>query len=200
MSRSIECFLIEPVNRYQVRLRRYRSRAGNPCPYKGWCHNADGFIGVEDHPEHPVSGNEEDRLPHVDARWPKKCDRCDYVFEELDEWQINYDQLYRAPDGKEYTLLTEDRMTSYREDFAPVGAMWRATWMEPATTYDQRSYVVRTPGGDWHIDGAGGDRTRWARSGVEPKFTARPSILIGKRDDGSWVYHGFLTDGRLEEC
>ncbi len=201
MPRVIDCFIIEPVDRYQVRLRRYCARVGNACPYRGWCHNNDVFVGVEEHQAHPVSGSEEDRFPHSDPRWPQKCDKCDYAFVDGDEWQVNYDQLYRGPDGKEYTLLGPDRLTSYRENFAPVGAIWRAPWLEPSDNQDKCSYIVRTPGGDWHIDGvAGHPQTRWERTGVAPKFTVRPSILIGKQDDGSWTYHGFLTDGRLEEC
>ena len=198
MSRSIECFLIEPVDRYQVRLRRYRLSGENPCPYKGWIHNADVLVGVEEHTSPPPSG-EEPRFPKSDPRWPAKCDRCDFRFEPTDEWQVNYDQLYRAPDGEEYTVLGLDQFTVDKTSFAPVGALWRASWKEPATTYDGHSYVVRTPGGDWHIDGSGADRTRWDRSGIAPKFTVRPSILIGRKEDGSWEYHGYLTDGRLDE-
>src|SRR5574338_698389 len=130
MSRTIDCFLIEPTDRYQVRLRRYRMKDGAPCPKNGWCHNADVFVGIEQTTEDPTNGDDDVKYPHSDARWPTKCDNCEYVFEDRDAWQVNYDQLYRAADGKEYTLLGVDRMTSHRENFAPVGARWRGTWRE----------------------------------------------------------------------
>lgn len=205
MSRIIECFLIEPTDRFRVYLRRYRGSAEGPCPAgKGWYHNASVFIALEQHTqaEHPGSGDHPEKIPHDDARWPVKCDRCDYAFVPEDNWQMFYERMWRTADGREFTLVEKYSMHLDAQALgAPPGAMWRATWMEPFETGpDGHSYVVRTPGGDWHIDGPATGGGKWTRTGVAPKLTARPSILCGKREDGSWTYHGFLTDGRLEEC
>lgn len=191
---SIRCFLVEPTTRYRVNLRRYNKDL--KCPANGWCHNTDVFIGTREVPgEHPPIG---DTFPHDDPRWPQKCDFCDYRFVETDEWQENHDCLWVAPDGKTYTLISPDQMTNDKAFAAPPGAMWRATWLEPSCGVgpDGRSYVVRTPDGDWHIDGGYGTAPRngvWTRIGDAPNFTVTPSIMLGK-------YHGWLKSGRLEEC
>jgi hypothetical protein len=151
-------------------------------------------MAVEEHPATPTNGDDH---PHDDPRWPGKCDRCDYIFTAEDEWQKNFDLVYRTDDGREFTLVSPDQMTNDKASMAPSGAMWEAPWM--GTGPDGKSFVVRTPGGDWHIDG---DYThgRWTRTGVPPNLTVTPSILCGTRSDGSWVYHGFLTSGKLLEC
>jgi hypothetical protein len=46
-----------------------------------------------------------DEVSHDDSRWPKKCDRCNYVFVPEDDWRIHVWQLFSgAPSGKLYTL------------------------------------------------------------------------------------------------
>jgi hypothetical protein len=192
MGSSIPCFLVHPTNLYRVNLRRYSSLSS--CPATNWCHNADNFLGVEEHQEYPSCG---DTRPHDDPHWPKKCDRCEYLFVEEDTWQTNYDLVYRADDGREVTLISKDQMTNDRALAAPPGTMWDASWMGPGP--DGHSYVVRTPGGDWHIDGDY-SHGRWTRTGTAPNLTVNPSILIGKNTDGSWTYHGWLRDGSLVAC
>jgi hypothetical protein len=194
MGSVIQCFLVHPTKNYRVNLRRYTR--GSICPTNQWCHNADAFFGTEEHETGPVSG---DMHPHDDPAWPAKCDRCDYCFVETDEWQKNYDLIYRADDGREFTLVSSDHMTNDKAMAAPPGTMWEAPWMGPGP--DGKSYVVRTPGGDWHIDGAYGtpNAGRWTRTGVAPNLTVTPSIGIGTKN-GAWAYHGFLTAGKLVEC
>jgi hypothetical protein len=192
MGSVIQCFLIRPTQKYRVTLRRYTAKL--TCPTNDWCHNADIFTGEEEHPEAPVNG---DMHPHDDPHWPVKCDQCGYVFVEEDAWQRNYELVYRTEEGWEYTLVSQDRMTNDKGLAAPPGAIWEAPWM--GTGPDGKSYVVRTPGGDWHIDGDY-NNGRWTRTGVAPNLTVTPSILIGQRKDGSWVYHGFLRSGVLVSC
>jgi len=198
MPRIIECFLIEPTNRYRVSLRRYAFGRNHKCPSPAGYHNADVYVGTEEHANQPTcDADGAGTFPHEDPRWPKTCSLCNvYVFAETDEWQVNYETVWVGPDGKEYTTLDENQMSSDTATRAPAGAMWRAPWMESAYKGpDGHCYVLRTPGGDWPIDNG------WTRTGgPAPKFTARPSILCGKNADGAWRYHGFLTDGRLEEC
>jgi hypothetical protein len=79
---------------------------------------------------------------------------------------------------------------------APVGAMWYASWLVGLEKYDRGSgevLVVRTPGGDWVVDGPSNTGGHWTRTGVPPEVTASPSIICGD-------YHGFLVKGFLEKC
>ncbi len=95
---------------------------------------------------------------------------------------------------------------------APVGAMWDATWLHETigTGSDGICLVVKTPGGDWVVDGVakncpssnGKSHKCWVRHGdprTEPVTvdkngatcpTGEGSISIGG-------YHGFLRDGYL---
>jgi hypothetical protein len=193
MGTSIRCFLIQPTKSYRVTLRRYSK--DTKCPSNNWCHNADTFIGIEDHEAPPSNG---DSHPHDDLRWPSKCDLCDYVFVEDDLWQANFGLVFKTDDGREFTLTSPDQATNDKGVMAPPGAMWECSWM-PGTGPDGKSYCVRTPGGDWHIDGDY-RQGKWSRTGAPPNLTVTPSILIGQKADGGWQYHGWLRDGVLIEC
>lgn len=193
--RKTECFLIEPTDRYWKSLRRYAFKGARPgCEY----HNAE--VIIEEIESTVRLADYAPAAERSDPRWPLKCDRCDYIFEDEDHWQVEYDRQYLAPDGQRYSRGGEHDMT--KAPRAPVGAMWRATWLEDICTGpDGHCYIVRTPGGDWIIDYKRNEGdSGWTRSGVAPRLTVRPSILIGSREDGAWEYHGFLTDGCLEEC
>jgi hypothetical protein len=119
-------------------------------------------------------------------------------------------QLYEDPSGNVYHIgndpmfLTKDGVEIKA---APVGAMWDADWYEGSKLKDGRLYnrnpdgvtlVVRTPGGDWIVDGPSfANREEvgsWSRFGTLPNVTATPSILIPGK------YHGWLRDGQLVEC
>jgi hypothetical protein len=211
--RRIECFLIESTNDHWVYLRRYRStypEAGQ-CPRApGAYHNAEALIS-EIQAEMPVSGDL--GVPHDDPRWPLKCDHCAYIFQPEDQWQVNHRRKYvHQATGRTYALTGPENCNTDKSIDAPVGALWRADWLEDLDWRgpDGKSYIVRTPGGDWTIDGpsttGGGVRQSkesgggWTRSGEAPHFTVRPSILIGKQPNGSYTYHGFMNAGFLDEC
>lgn len=90
-------------------------------------------------------------------------------------------------------------------DKAPSGAMWYADWMEEYYRgMDGHSLVVRTPAGDWYIDGPSSSGGKWARQGDVPVVTVSPSIVISELRNPYGVvlmpgYHGWLREGRLLE-
>jgi hypothetical protein len=118
-------------------------------------------------------------LHRSDPRWPKRC-VCGYRFKATDEWQTNGELLYRgAPDGKLYTLRD-----------APVGAAWDASWMtEPWQGPDGIALVVKTPGGDWTVDGEASNctRTQWGPKKIRGKL--HQNVWLG-RTHYCWVRHG----------
>lgn len=191
---QIECFWLEPTKQYKRYLRRYSSRydsSGEPlpesrCPLqpgKFSYHNASNYMDVIEADDCPVSG---DLWDHADPLWAKTCG-CGYVFMDDDQWQLFVDPLYRKATGE---------LMSLRE--APPGAMWDASWLREWHTDwvgpDGLCVVVKTPGGEWPIDGPSSNGDGWNRTGKIPKITATPSILISDR------YHGWLRDGMLIEC
>lgn len=119
-------------------------------------------------------------------------------------------QLYSAPNGTVYHIGNSPMfLTESGEEIkaAPPGAMWDADWYEGSKLKDGRPYnrnpdgvtlCVRTPGGDWIVDGPSFscrvEVGSWSRSGTLPNVTATPSIHIPGK------YHGWLRDGQLVEC
>lgn len=193
---KIQCFMIEPTDRLRRKLRRYASgKKRGKCsamPGPEGYHNASAPFDVAPAvwTEHDgfksYSGGSDDAPPRDDPRWPTSC-VCGYIFQDADEWQLFNELLYvRKDTGEELTLRD-----------APPGAMWNAFWYPPAFGHgpDGLALMVMTPAGEWHIDGESSNGPGWTRTGTPPLVTARPSILIGNNR-----YHGFLTDGRLEEC
>lgn len=189
---QIKCFFLTPIKKAQVSLRRYSSHkkdgtekkcSANPGKYS--YHDASVTVGVVDWDEEcGLVSNDRD---HSDPLWPKHCG-CGYKFTEEDEWQHNRDVMLSRSDGGEDTTLRN----------APVGAMWNAHWLPSKRTGpDGIALVVKTPGGDWQIDGPSWNKGKagpgWTRTGQIPDVTARPSILMTK-------YHGWLTNGMLIEC
>lgn len=141
----IRCFLLERTALVHRSLRRYRYSDLAKCERSGYSyHNAEAAIDtVEDVGDAGVSG---DLWPHTDQRWPTTC-ACGYVFQESDQWQLRADHLWRRSDSGLLCLLRD----------APVGAMWNAFWLaDRSSEYkgdDGRCLIVRTPGGEWMIDG-----------------------------------------------
>ncbi len=187
MGSIIKCFLLEPSNYAEVFFRRFTYSSNTTCT-SPWGHDASVVIGQEDFPQSNDLEGDATALPDKsDPRWPKKCDKCTYTFLPSDEWQVNRHRLYRRSDNGELTRIAA----------APAGAMWYADWLKGLSRYDRspdgRVLVVRTPGGDWAIDGPSSNGDGWVRTGVPPNITATPSIICGN-------YHGFLTNGELREC
>lgn len=112
--------------------------------------------------------------------------------------------LYRRSDTGE-TMTWRD---------APVGAIIRATWCEDVPEYcgtDGKSYIVRTPGGDWYIDSRASNCTMkddnthkcWCRHGEAPNFTVDKNCTTCAAGAGSisiGKYHGFLRGGFLVQA
>jgi len=185
MGQEIQCFLLEPADVAEVSLRRF-TYTSEGCAHS-WGHDAKAVIGQVPFPhannlEGEVEGG---MLDHADPRWPKKCEACGYVFREADEWQVSRHRMYQHP---EVGLVVLGR--------APPGSMWYASWLRELDGFerspDGNVLVVRTPGGDWVVDGPSNNGNGWTRSGKPPHVTANPSIVAGS-------YHGFLRDGKLIE-
>lgn len=103
-------------------------------------------------------------------------------------------------------FVRDGRPVTYSE--IPAGAMWFADWYKAPKGPDGHHLIVRTPGGDWHVDGRASNCTRpddnehrcWVRHGVPPNVTVDKNgntcgcgCSIGQGDR----YHGFLRDGYL---
>lgn len=193
MGPTIECFLLEPSNEAQESLRRFVFSKPGEAPCSHGYHNAEVNLGqVAWNDSHHGYGA--DNFDHADPRWPTSCP-CGYVFQTGDEWQHNVTRLWVRKDTGQKWLLSE----------APPGAMWFADWMGRIKEYKDKSpdghiLVVMTPGGEWNIDAKSTNGDGWTRTGVAPKVTANPSILCGRKPDGSWAYHGWLRNGKLVEC
>lgn len=111
------------------------------------------------------------------------------------------EQLYRRVDNGDIGTINS----------FGVGAIWEATWFNGFKGYcgtDGKSYIVKTPGGDWMIDGRASNCTLpeddehkcWCRHGVAPDFTVDKNGLTCNAGAGSIAignYHGFLKNGYL---
>ena len=195
----IRCFLLVPTEWVRDTLRRYAGHYledGTPnehrtCPLMPGqysYHNAEVELPDRHEPEDICHGM---RVTPQDARWPVACS-CGYRFAHWDEYQFVAHRLYRK-------VGTDERMPLHR---APVGAMWYDDWMtedrggKPGDLWygpDGRCLVVRTPGGDWVVDGPSKQRPAdhgWTRSGRPPEISVIPAIKLGG-------YHGWLTEGYL---
>ncbi len=190
----IQCFWCTPLELAEESLRRYRG--SGKCPGQYGYHNASVLIGEVPYPASDYNGQGGPNFDRADPRWPEKCDYCDYVFEEKDEWQHNLERIYceATLDGQ---LVPGGRRFGLRN--APWGAMWDARWHWEKGP-DGRCIYVQTPCGEWCIDSrCNKSHKPWQRSGTPPRITARPSILIGGSTPER-QYHGWLTEGVLKEC
>jgi hypothetical protein len=169
----VTCFMVSIAHRSQYRLRRYvpSSKAGEKnCPSAYGFHNAFSPVLWEtaDDAKKPwLCTNPPARPRANDARWPKKCDGCDYEFKPEDVRQVFGDPLYRRADTGEALILEK----------MPAGATWDADW-NPWKGPDGLSIHVKLPDGfQWHVDGKanncrcdGTDPAHhcWTRTGVPP--------------------------------
>ena len=188
----VTCFLVVATDRHRVKLRRWSEGASRPCPARGsWGHEAGAVVGEVRDPGHPANGDDPERFPHDDPRWPSACEHCGAPFEAADAWQVFHEGVYARTDGApgEYFLRS-----------LPAGAMYDATWLDHQRGPDGRSLMLMLPDGRlWHVDGPSTNGDGWTRTGDAPRITARPSILTHGAD-GRESYHGWLTDGVLTPC
>jgi len=193
---SIRCFVLEPTGRAQRSLRRYVSSSDKTraCPLPFGYHDASRPFDVV-RVRRAANGtwriSSSGAPPHRDRQWPKRC-ACGYRFLADDQWQLFSEVIYRRTDTREEMTLRE----------APVGAMWNADWMSSFNKgADGRCLVVKTPGGEWMVDGDSynSDGTLqhspgWTRSGEWPDVTASPSILMHRGGYHGWLRGGYLVD------
>ncbi len=191
MRTHITCFLIEPAPLAVEALER---GSDLPCAHDS-SPNKTHFASqiIEDQTTFMVDAWGASLLPSdelkQDPRWPVRC-LCGYPFQPSDRWVHRYTRLFKKVDEDHLLLLAQ----------APAGAMWFADWYPDAWKGpDGRTLVVRTPGGDWIIDGPSwnnGVETHpkpWTRAGRPPIITVIPSI-------NQPTYHGWLRCGVLEEA
>lgn len=142
--------------------------------------------------------------PLVPTGLPMKCDVCDYVFTKDDNQSRSMRPIYVRDDTGEDIELGR----------APVGACWDADWYDDDKRGpDGRSLIVKTPGGDWLIDGRASNCT------MKDDKVHRCWVRHGRPEDGSLhvdkngktcaagagsiqmgSYHGFLHNGHLTDC
>jgi len=204
----IACFLVEPSGKVQVKLRRYSTRANNPCPngLAGY-HNALLFLQNEpeelDEKTQSLLNGMKPREPKDHPGWPTQCS-CGYQFQPEDAWDRFIDRIYRRSDtGEEYP----------RRDIPP-GGMWFEPWLDGLFKAQlEHCITVMTPGGEWQIDSQARNCTIpedhrqqrhhcWVITGTPPLITAGKGGITCSAGAGSiqcGAYHGFLREGYLED-
>lgn len=176
-----------PFGRISFRRFTFKDRCPTPC-INEWGHNASSIFqdSVPWTSEYHGWGYlPSEQYPKSRPEWPKKCERCEYLFQDQDEWQVNGEQYWEATDGQKWVL---------RE--LPPGAMFWGDWgpqikVHPAlhVMLPDKAAASSTP---WCIDGTATGGGYWERTGEPPNITVKPSILSGE-------YHAFLTNGVLQE-
>lgn len=183
-----KCFMVRPTDESRLYLRRY---SDGSCPNNGGqYHNTmlevprvktfitkQGLITIPDEIYEKYPKNHPD--------WPTKC-ACGYTYEEEDTKQLFQDQVFKSDTNEEISLRD-----------APIGAMWDAWWLKEGSRFKKRPdgmcLILKTPGGEWMIDGPSSNGNGWERTGEIPNITASPSIhCVGR-------YHGWLKNGVLSD-
>ena len=197
---KIPVFWLEATDQNRRFLRRYSSGRKGHCPESG-CHNAR--VEIERGPDVVVNGYSIAESPPMDdTRWPTQCS-CGYVFAEDDHYQLFSEHIYRRSDtGGEETI----------RDASP-GAMWDAWWLGRKGP-DGISLMVKTPSGDWFVDGRASNCTMpednehkcWVRHGNPKNPQGSEPLHVDKNGNtcgagagsiGQEAYHGFLHNGYL---
>ena len=213
MRGPIKVFLLSPIDLYQPSLRRY-TLSDRTC-VDGSYHDADVVCPELQCTLYQLPDGEVvhgDVFAHSYHNWPTKCDKCDYVFKDTDEWQFRPERLY----------MTIGSSIQFTLGKAPPGAMYYASWFEDrnlkdfmwVSPHDKRALMVVLPGGHhWHVDGTANNCTLpddtvhkcWVRSGS----VEHASVHVDKNGNtcaagaGSIVvpgWHGFLHNGYLTGC
>lgn len=197
---DIPCFLLNYTGRTRRRLRRYRyytaGRDSVQLQHQSLCPLEKGAYGghnaFADFDE--VVGPGDDKLPpRDDPRWPKSCG-CGYVFVDEDNWQLFTDSVWVVASVVPHQNQKQVVGTQMTLHDAPVGAMWLADWLlgKGGKEHEEKrkgepALMLRTPGGDWNIDGrsSNNEGIGWSRTGAPPLVVAKPSIQCNS-------YHGWL--------
>lgn len=207
-------FWLDDTDKVILQLRRYTKHDEKPCGRSPFGHRAS--VDLDGEHDALYSDADEKIMAYIDPTpyreledWPKQCEDCDYVFTTDDEWHVAQESVYVRRD-------TGERMTLRH---APIGAMWDAKWMgEWRRGPDGICLTVRTPGGDWDVDGRAhncgnkdekwsdpGHHYCWVRHG-DPRNDPS-SVHVDKNGHtcnagagsialGNW--HGFLHRGMLD--
>lgn len=189
MSELTRVFFVEPTTVVRVWFRRYRSsRLGKCGEQGGYC---DARVPASDQ-ELPINSHDmPDQLAVDDARWPQRCERCGEKFAEDDPRQTFYQRVYRASDGREWSIGE-----------LPPGAVYDANWYGKSMVGpDGRTLVACLPPGGassadlWVIDGPSKNGSGWTREGrpEDGTLSVRPSIMTPR-------YHGFLRSFSASEA
>jgi len=203
---GVKCFLLEPVAKIKIDLRRY---IGNSeCPANGY-HDNSTFLGEFDFPI-PERGQYESwtdfeeslRPPKDDTRWPVVCS-CGFEFKDAGCWQMFTERLMKRSDTGELTTLRD----------APGGAIWRAWWYPKYwDNQEDDCLMVKLPNGhDWCVDSRASNCTMpddrmhrcWVRTGTPPNINVDKNGFTCAAGAGSIVsgnWHGFLRNGELIQC
>jgi len=205
---GIRCFYVEPTNKIQIHLRRYKyGEAKVPehlyqSGHYGY-HNVRWLLETKDIDPNKESDLYPSLLPQDDLRWNNvaKCEDCGYLFQLEDEWQMFILNVYiDKSTGKEYTL----------HDKIP-GMMWDATWWSDTDKVGGQYLVVICPDSfEWRIDGRANNCDMrddypnhhcWIRQGIPPNITVGKNGKTCHAGAGSILsrngYHGFLTNGEF---
>lgn len=187
MPSRVRCFMLTPTDQVAVSLRRFASprdgapRCGRQAPrYPGAevltyeAHDVE--IEIERRAgtlERSIDGDHTQRTIAVDdPRWPTRC-ACGFEFTAEHMKQESHTRLHRRSDTGE--LVT-------RGD-APAGAMYLSETFGDVGEYNRHrageSLVVKTPAGEWMLDGPASNGPGWNRTGELPDIVVTPSIGIG---------------------
>lgn len=186
----IPVYWLEPTNQVRVSLRRYSASDGEgTCPKmpgKYSYHNASRPTAErrarwtrEGQRGRSYLGSVR-KPPRADPRWPKRC-ACGYRFTAADHWQANTDLLYTGhPSGARHTLRN-----------APAGAMWDADWLDHEAWRgpDDIALMVKTPGGDWNVDGEASNCTRTQYGPKKIRGILHQKVWLG-RTHYCWIRTG----------
>ncbi len=209
MTHRIRCFFLEPTGRVALLIHRYGSWSETEprCPVAiGGLHAAFAVVGEEPERRNDLGGiiNAPSVIASADPRWPACC-ACGYVFTAEDHRRYDVQCLYRRSDTGEELMRSQ----------APAGAMWYDASLDASyVPQGLHNLMVRTPGGDWAVDGNARncgqpeDRRQehhhcWIRHGEPPDITVDksggPTCTAGSGSIQCHDYHGFLRNGWLED-
>lgn len=181
--------IAEPTGRYKRNLRRYApsSDGVSNCP-AGSLHSAS--VVACEVPAAEAADVGGDNWPHDDPSWPRTC-ACGHEFTPDDHWQRIDREVYRLPDGHEFTLSRSLGL------IAPAGTMIRVAWYDEHADQPGESWLIALPdGGDWITTQRAKGGGYWTVTGTAPNLTATPSIWHNAPNG----WHGWLRNGELVQA